>query len=169
MQPGSKIIWTIITGLALLTLGCQSLLDIELPSFAQSVVLDEDWPKSTFVHPASRVQTFPGHPLTIETYHLSTEPLTAIKILINGQPLRSEETAGAGAFPVGRLNVQVQTETGDLVQTDRVTPPLPTTKQTVTLLVVGNTPGCYDLSLVATDEAGREGTPVVQRIDVIDR
>lgn len=170
MESNSKIIMGVIAGLAVLTLGCQSLLDIELPTFGQTADAEMSWPHSTFVPPTKRVQIFTGQALELETYHLSPEQLTDIQIFVNGQPLRSEETAGSTAFPDRLLNVQVRSgEDGRLVQTARVTPALPTSEETVSVVVIGNTPGRYDLSLVAADEAGQEGTPIVQRIEVVER
>ncbi|MCB0211448.1 MAG: hypothetical protein KDJ52_19065 [Anaerolineae bacterium] len=168
MQPRSKIIAGIITALAIVTLGCQSLLDIELPSFGQTTAANISWPHSMFVPPNNRVQIFKGQPLQLETYHLSTSSLSDVQIFVNGLPIRSEETAGTAASPTGLLNVQVQNEQGNLVQTARVTPALPTDKESVSLLVVGNVPGKYDLTLVAVDETGEEST-VTQRIEVLDR
>ncbi|HRV92473.1 MAG TPA: hypothetical protein P5526_09960 [Anaerolineae bacterium] len=167
MQPSTNFMLRLLLGLAVLTLGCQSLLDVELPSFFGSES-EPSWPHSTFVPPTKRTQILQGQPVELETYHLSPNKLTQIEIAVNGQPLRSEETAGAAAFPAGLLNVQVRRDDGGLIQTARVTPVLSATTQTVSLVIVGTTPGSYDLSLVAVDEAGQKGEAVTQRIEVVE-
>ncbi|MCB0163850.1 MAG: hypothetical protein KDI79_06475 [Anaerolineae bacterium] len=167
MQPRTNFMLRLLLGLAVLTLGCQSLLDVEIPSFF-SAESETSWPHSTFVPPTKRSQILQGQTVELETYHLSTDPLTEIKIFVNDQPLRPDETTGVKAFPANLLNVQIRRDDGSLIQTARVTPVLSATNQTVSLVVVGNTPGTYDLRLVAFDEAGQEAPgEVTQRIEVV--
>lgn len=167
MQPRTNFMLRLLLGLAVLTLGCQSVLDVELPDFFSSTP-QVSWPHSTFVPPTKRTQIVKGQAVELETYHLSPDKLTRIEIAVNGQPLRSEETAGLAAFPAGRLNVQVRGDDGGLIQTAQVTPVLSATKQTVSLVVVGTTLGSYDLSVVAFDGSGQAGEAAVQRIEVVE-
>ena len=162
MQPRGKIIAGIITALAIVTLGCQSLLDIELPSFGQTPTSDLSEPQSMFVPPNKRVQILEGKTLHVETYHISTDQLTDIQILVNGQPLVSQAADAPDTFTAGQkenlIDIKVQGEQGDVIETAQVKPALPTAKKAVSLQIVGNVPGTYDLSLVATDEAGQQST-----------
>lgn len=168
MQPRTNFMLRLLLGMAVLTLGCQSLLDVELPSFLNSTP-ETSWPHSTFVPPTKRTQIRKGQTVELETYHLSTDPLTEIKIFVNDQPLRPDEMTGVAAFPTNLLDVQVRRDDGSLIQPARVTPVLSATNQTVSLVVIGNTPGTYDLKLVAFDQAGQEAPgEVTQRIEVVE-
>lgn len=173
MQPTSKIIVGIIAALAIITLGCQSLLDIELPTFGQTQSANiSSGPYSMFVPPHKRAQVYEGRPLQIETYHLSTDQLDNIQILVNGRPLVSQAADAPDTFTAGQteslLDVKVQGEQDDLIKTAQVTPLFPTRKRSVSLQIVGNVPGTYDLSVVALDKAGQRFT-TTQRIEVFDR
>ena len=189
----NRTTWLMIS-LALFTLACQS-----LGSFSSSeseppertpVVL----PNSAFVPPAANVQVAVGQPLEITSHHVSPRkvPLTEIEIRVNGQALRTEQTASQpGNFP-GRFVAGVQVlrddntdqiigtqpellrpiQENELVGIGQVAPDdrdLSETSQTVTLIWVGYKPGTYDVSLIATDAAGQASNsnqPITQRIEV---
>jgi hypothetical protein len=55
---------------------------------------------------------------------------------------------------------------GGPIQANVLTSDTPSSRWTVCHLWIGRVPGTYDLSVVAIDEAGRRGQPVVQRIEV---
>lgn len=185
-QP-STIILSAVLGLALLTLSCQSLPGFEI--FGGEEVSAAGQPRSHFVPPQQTIQVRVGQPLPLESYHISRNKLSSIKIFINGQPLRTEETAGQSPFPMELAQAQVLVrdqppeanlqaltfpsftcrnliDKGGPVQRNSLDLEFPSSNWTVCHIWIGRVPGTYDLSLVATDRAGQEGEPIVQRIEV---
>jgi len=164
MNKSNAVILGTILSLTLLTLACGSIFS----SYSTPTAAPKFWPNSTFVPPNKSIQVPLGQEVIIESYHASTEPLTAVQILVNGQPLTTEASSAAGqsnTFPNDLANVRVLTQDGE-VTTSSVEPALPTYSKTVQLLWTGRVPGVYELSMVATDEANRTGNTIVQRIEV---
>lgn len=181
------IILFLIVGLILFA-GCQTLPGFNI--FSDTQKTDEAAPISNFVDARQTLHAQVGQPLAIASYHRGDGKLTAVETSINGQPLRSEATAGQpNTFPetlataqvlVGGQPAQVSLQTvtfpspacqnllrfGGPVQTNSLPLSPPSSVWTVCHVWVSQTPGTYDLSLVAVDEAGRESEPVVQRIEV---
>jgi hypothetical protein len=179
-------LFSVIT-LAFLTVGCQSLPSFDIFETAEP---DEAAPRSNFVPPRRDIQIGVGQELPIESYHLASTKLMTVEISINGQPLRGEATAGQpNTFPENLATAQILVrgqpvqatlqrlafpapacrnllQKGGPVQTNALPLQPPSSVWTVCHIWIGWTPGTYDLSLVATDEAGREGEPIVQRIEV---
>ena len=173
--------------LAFLTVSCQSLPGFDIFETAEP---DEAAPRSNFVPPRQSIQIGVGQALPIESYHLASTKLMTVEISINGQPLRAEATAGqSNTFPENLATAQVLVrgqppqaslqplvfpapacrnllQKGGPVQTNALLLQPPSSVWTLCHIWIGRTPGTYDLSLVATDEAGREGEPIVQRIEV---
>lgn len=167
--------------------GCQSLPGFNI--FSDTQETDQAAPVSNFVEARQTIRAQVGQPLAIASYHRGEGKLTAVETSINGQPLRSETTAGQPTFPdalataqvlVGGQPAQVSLQSltfpspacqhllsfGGPVQTNSLPLYPPSSGWTVCHVWVGQTPGIYDLSLVAVDEAGRRGKPIVQRIEV---
>jgi hypothetical protein len=168
MNKKSMIMMRLIVGLTLLTMGCQTIGGLEILGFGEATPTPIPWPHSTFVPPRKSVQVAVGQALQIDSYHLSPERLDKVEIFVNGQPIKSEDTAAAdqaAIFPGQLVNVQVLSEQG-LVQASRVQPEFPSAAETVSLIWVSYIPGTYDLSLIATDTTGHKGQPIVQRIEV---
>ena len=177
-----------IISLTLLTTACQSLPGFNI--FSDSQETDGAAPVSNFVDARQNIQVGAGEPLALASYHRGERKLTALETSINGQPLRSEATAGqANTFPdnlatapvlVGGQPAQTNFQqltfpsptcqnlltAGGPVQTNSLPLHPPSSVWTVCHVWIGQTPGTYDLSLVAVDEAGRKGEPIVQRIEV---
>ncbi|NJN98976.1 MAG: hypothetical protein HC875_35220 [Anaerolineales bacterium] len=174
----------------ILFVGCQTLPGFNIFSSGQET--DKAAPSSNFVDARQTIHAQVGQPLAIASYHRGEGKLTAVETSINGQPLRSEATAGqTNTFPDGTLattayvlvdgqpaQVSLQTVTfpspacqnllrsGGPVQTHSLPLSPPSSVWTVCHVWVSQTPGTYDLSLIAVDEAGRESEPIVQRIEV---
>lgn len=176
-----------IAGLVLFA-GCQTLPGFNIFSSGQET--GESAPSSNFVDARQTLHAQVGQPLAIASYHRGEHKLAAVETSINGQPLRSEATAGQpNTFPetlatarvlVGGQPAQVSLQTvtfpspacqnllrsGGPVQTHSLPLSPPSSVWAVCHVWVSQTPGTYDLSLVAVDEAGRESEPIVQRIEV---
>lgn len=186
-----KFITTLLFAIIILTLfttACQTLPGFNI--FSDTQETDESAPISNFVDARQTLHAQVGQPLAIASYHRGDGKLTAVETSINGQPLRSEATAGQpNTFPetlataqvlVGGQPAQVSLQTvtfpspacqnllrvGGPVQTHSLPLSPPSSVWTVCHVWVSQTPGTYDLSLVAVDEAGRKSEPVVQRIEV---
>jgi hypothetical protein len=177
-----------VTSLTFLTTACQSLPGFNI--FSDTQETDETAPVSNFVDARQTLRAQVGQPLAIASYHRGEGKLTAVETSINGQPLRSEATAGQpNTFPDALATAQVLVSGqpaqvslqpltfpspacqhlltfGGPVQTNSLPLYPPSSAWTVCHVWVGQTPGMYDLSLVAVDEAGRKGEPIVQRIEV---
>lgn len=183
-----SIVILFFTVTLVLLAGCQSLPGFNI--FSDTQETSEAAPISNFVDARQTLHAQVGQPLAIASYHRGEGKLTAVETSINGQPLRSEATAGQpNTFPDPLATAQVlvsgqpaqvslQTVTfpslacqhlltfGGPVQTNSLPLSPPSSAWTVCHVWVGQTPGTYDLSLVAVDEAGRKGEPIVQRIEV---
>ncbi len=132
-----------------------------------------------------------GHPLHIETYHLSrSSKFGRVDIWVNGQLVRSEQSGGPAAFPDYLAEMQVLGEAdgvlspdfmllpssncqrvGEMGLTRRLNPielKYPSSTWSLCHTWVGLTPGTYELKMQATDRAGVKGFPVVQRIEVFE-
>lgn len=114
-------------------------------------------PQSFFVAHQRTLWVDDEQVVPIATYHIGKERLTVLEVFINNQPVAE--------FPAELATVQVLLD-GQPVQTNPIEPVFPTRNWEVAIVWMGHTPGTYDLSLVVTDEAGRKGEPVVQRIEV---
>ena len=187
MCKKSTLTLFLVIGLAFLTTGCQSLPGFDIFETSEP---DEAAPRSNFVPPRRDIQIGVGQALPIESYHLASTKLMTVEISINGQPLRTEATAGQpNPFPEHLATAQVLVraqppqaslqpllfpapacrnllQKGGPVQTNALSLQPPSSVWTVCHIWIGRTPGTYDLSLVATDEAGLKGEPIVQRIEV---
>lgn len=172
-------------GLVLLTIACQApeLFRLTLIGPAQGPV------RSNFVPPRDVIRVEVGRPLPLESFHAGSNKLAGVEVFVNGQPVRAEETAGPSAFPVNLALVQVLTRDqpsagnlaglaypsgacrslarqGGAVQTNALDLRYPSTHWSVCHVWVGRIPGTYELSVVAIDQTGERGEPVVQRIEV---
>jgi hypothetical protein len=168
---------------------CQSLPGFNLFS-SDGQQSDQAAPVSNFVDPRQSIQARMGEPLAIASYHRGHDKLATLEISVNGQPLRSEATAGQpNVFPASLATAEVLvrgqpaqatlqrltypspacqnlTTSGGPVQTSSVPLQPPSSVWTVCHIWIGQTPGVYKLSLVAVDEAGHRGEPIVQQIEV---
>jgi hypothetical protein len=186
MPKKSIITYFLIGGLTFLLVGCQSLPGFNIFETSEP---DADAPRSNFVPPRRDIQVGVGQLLPIESYHMGSTKLMTVEIAINGQPIRAEATAGQpNAFPEYLAITQVlvvgqpaqpafeglpfpapvcRNELHDgPMQTNALLLTPPSSAQTVCHVWIGRIPGTYDLSLVAVDEMGRRGEPIVQRIEV---
>jgi len=123
------------------------------------LVLDK--PYSTFVPSRNTVQAEVGKPLRLESRHVGPAPLQQVTIAINDP---ADVDGNATTFPSALAIVRVLSADPPLI-TDVTTPPRPTKDWTLSLEWVGFTPGTYNLTLQATDTAGK-GDPVTQQIEV---
>lgn len=187
MNKKSIVLIRLGIGLALLTLGCQALSNLEPILFPEPTPTPRTWPYSAFVPPHKSVEVKVNQPLEIKSHHISTEQLGSVEIRVNGQLLRTEETAGqATTFPGRLIDVEVTYDQSgqiigvepdivaagqptDLIEIGQVNLPgqdIPAKSRTVALIWVGRVPGIYELSMVARDVAERRGNTIVQRIEV---
>ena len=188
-MPKSTFILFFTISLALLTTACQSLPGFNLFS-SGSQQADEAAPVSTFVAPRQSLYARVGEPLAIASYHRGHTKLAELEISVNDQPLRSEISEGESSiFPEYLATAQVlvrgEPAYANLQQLTFPSPgcqyllsqagstrlgyvPLqpPSSVWTMCHIWVGQTPGTYNLSMVAVDEAGHRGEPIVQRIEV---
>jgi hypothetical protein len=177
-----------VLSLTLVITACQSLPGFNI--FSSTAASDEAKPISNFVDLRQSIRVGVGEPLAMASYHRGYTKLSALQISVNGQPVRSEATAGQpNTFPDTLAAVQVlvwgQPPRISLQQVNFPSPacqylrqaggpvqanPLPLAPSssvwTVCHIWIGHTPGTYDLSLVAVDDAQRAGEPIVQRIEV---
>jgi hypothetical protein len=168
--------------------GCQSLPGFNIFSSGQET--DAAKPRSNFVDARQSIQVGVDEPLAIASYHRGHDKLAALQISINGQPLRSEATAGQpNTFPENLATAQALVwgqptlaalanldfpaatcenlaSAGGPVQSHVLLLTPPSSVWTVCHVWVGHISGSYDLSIVAVDEAQRSGDPIVQRIEV---
>lgn len=176
---------SLFLGLVLLTIACQA------PEFFRLTLIgpSQGPVRSNFVPPRDVIRVEVGRPLPLESFHAGPNKLAAVEVFVNGQPIRAEETAGQPAFPVNLASVQVLTRDqpsagnlaglaypsgpcrnlarqGGAVQTNALDLRYPATHWSVCHVWVGLIPGAYDLSVVAIDQTGERGEPVVQRIEV---
>lgn len=177
-----------VINLLLLLTACQSLPGFNI--FSNEPASDEARPVSNFVDPRQSIQVGVGEPLAIASYHRGYTKLSSVQISVNGQPVRSEATAGQpNTFPdtlaAAQVLVRGQPAQASLERVSFPSPacqylgqaggpvqanPLPLVPSssvwTVCHIWVGHISGTYDLSLVAVDDAQRAGEPIVQRIEV---
>jgi hypothetical protein len=174
--------------ITLLITACQSLPDFNI--FGSDQEADENRPISNFVDARQSIRVGVNEPLAIASYHRGHTKLSALEISINGQPLRTEATAGQpNTFPEYLATAQalvwgqpsqasLQQVTfpspacqylltaGGPVQTSNFPLTPPSSVWTVCHIWTGYTPGTYDLSLVAVDDAQLRSEPIHQRIEV---
>lgn len=174
--------------LILLITSCQSLPGFNI--FSSGLGSDEAKPVSNFVDPRQSIRASVGEPLAIASYHRGYSKLSVLQISVNGQPVRSEATAGQpNTFPDNLATTQVlvwgQPTQASLARVSFPSPACQNLRQaggpvqanplslapsssvwTVCHIWIGHTRGTYDLSLVAVDDAQRAGEPIVQRIEV---
>lgn len=173
---------------AVVITACQSLPGFNI--FSSGPDSGEAKPVSNFVDPRQSIRVGVGEPLAIASYHRGYTKLSSLQISVNGQPIRSEATAGqANTFPDTLAAAQVLVwgqpaqaslerlsfpspacqylgQAGGPVQTNPLPLAPPSSVWTVCHIWTGHIPGTYDLSLVAVDDAQRAGEPIVQRIEV---
>lgn len=172
--------------LALLTTACQSLPGFNIFSTSDSA---EVKPVSNFVDPHQIIRVGVGEPLAIASYHRGYSKLATVQISVNGQPVRSETSAGQTTFPDTLATAQVLVEgqppqaslervnfssptcqnlrrTGGPIQTNVLPLTPPSSVWIVCHIWTGHVPGTYDLSMVAIDDAQHPGEPITQRIEV---
>jgi hypothetical protein len=179
----SPVPW--LLGLVLLTIACQA------PEFFQLTLIgpDQGPVRSNFVPPRDVIRVQVGRPLPLESFHAGSNKLAAVEVFVNGQPVRAEETAGQPAFPVNLAAVEVLTRDrppagnlaglaypsapcrslarqGGVVQTNALELRYPASHWSVCHVWIALVPGVYDLSVVAIDQTGQRGEPIVQRIEV---
>lgn len=178
-----------IIGLTILTTACQSPPGLNLFS-SDGQQTDQAAPVSNFVDRRQSLYARVGEPLTIASYHRGYDKLATLEISVNGQPLRSETTAGQpNVFPENLATTEVlirgEPAHADLQQAAFPSPacqyllvnagparlssvPLepPSSVWTVCHIWIARTPGTYNFSLIAVDNAGHRGDPIVQRIEV---
>lgn len=188
LHKRSTLILFLTLSLALFTTACQSLPGFNI--FSGEPGSDEARPVSNFVDPRQSIQVGVGEPLAIASYHRGYTKLSALQISVNGQPVRSEATAGQPTtFPDTLAAAQVLVwgqpaqasleqvsfpsptcqylgQAGGPVQANPLPLAPPSSVWTVCHIWTGHIPGTYDLSLVAVDDAQRAGEPIVQRIEV---
>jgi hypothetical protein len=132
-----------------------------------------------------------GHPLHIETYHLSrSSKFGRVDIWVNGQLVRSEQSGGPAAFPdyLGEMqvlgwpdgvaspefilfpssNCERVGEKGVARRLNPIELKYPSSTWSLCHTWVGLTPGAYELKMQATDGDGVKGEPVVQRIEIFE-
>lgn len=185
-----KFILTLLPALslALLITACQSLPGFNI--FSDGSDSDQAKPISNFVDLRQSLKAGVGEPLAIASYHRGYSKLAALQISVNGQPVRSETSAGqSNTFPDTLATTQVLVwgqpsqatlervnfdspacqnlrRVGGPIQTDVLPLTPPSSVWTVCHIWTGHVPGTYDLSLVAVDDAQRPGEPITQRIEV---
>jgi hypothetical protein len=166
---------------------CQSVPGFNL--FSSTLEPDKAAPHSNFVGAQQVLLAQVGQPLALESHHVGTTALARVEIAINGQPLRSEATAGqANVFPENLAVTQALARLGQAAVPQPLSFPSPmcqnlaqsggmlpagsvpvdifTTTWTVCHVWIGQVPGTYDLSVKAVDKENRPGEAVVQRIEV---
>ncbi len=179
---------TFALSLAFFITACQSLPGFNI--FSSEPDSGEARPVSNFVDRRQSIQVGVGEPLAIASYHRGYTKLAALQISVNGQPVRSEATAGQpNTFPDTLAAAQVLVwgqpsqasveqvsfpsptcqylrQAGGPVQANPLPLAPPSSVWTVCHIWIGHIPGTYDLSLVAVDDAQRAGEPIMQRIEV---
>lgn len=131
------------------------------------------------------------HRLDIESYHLSrSSKFGRVDIWVNGQLVRSEQSGGPAALPDYLAEMQVLGEpdgvasldfmllpssncqrVGERNLTRRLNPielKYPSSTWSLCHTWIGLAPGTYELKMQATDRAGVQGEPVIQRIEVFE-
>ena len=175
-------------GLTLLITACQTPPGFNI--FGSGQETDENRPISNFVDARQTIQVEAGKPLGIASYHRGYSKLTALEISINGQPTRPTPAAErSNPLPdylaTTRTLVRSQPVDANLQQVTfpsaacqyllTVGGPIPPQTVTLTpassvwtvcLIWTGHTPGTYDLTLVAVDDAQHKSDPIHQRIEV---
>jgi len=194
MNQNSKIILWLGIGLAFFTLACQTLTDLAVGNAGLPTPTPIAWPHSAFVPPLERSQVLVSEPLALETHHLTrmTNHLTGtLRILVNGQPIRTEETAGQVTFPPELATFHIvtveQPEQAVLADVEPFLPPTcqdvleqegvvlhsplsryPSSEWNVCYIWVGHVPGTYDVSMQVVDNTGNESEIIIQRIEVVE-
>lgn len=183
------ILLYIVISLMIAVTACQSLPGFNLFSSGGQEA-DQAAPVSNFVDRRQNLQARVGEPLAIASYHRGYEKLARLEISVNGQQLRSEATAGQpNIFPEYLAAAQVLVRgrpaqaslqqltypvsacqylaaTGGPVQTSSVPLQPPSSVWTVCHIWLAQTPGIYELSIIAVDEDEHKGEPIVQQIEV---
>ena len=145
-------------------------------------------PRSTFVpHPEKLVVDLEEQAM-IETYHLSENRFGSLEIFVNRLPV-PENYSTLTSVEIATLKVLAPTteyadgvcvDEGDCAELGTITvsitdqpivvPPIqskyPNTTWRVYLMWTGHVPGTYDLTLQVTDNAGKQGERLTQRIEV---
>ncbi len=119
----------------------------------------------------------------INSFHLSTEQLQSINITVNGQPLFEGEDVPSGqTFPSRLLDISLCTDhqwqdalngpvlvCARMEKVNTIFPSqiIPTKEVMLSLVMVGNVPGMYNLGLSTTDAAGRV-QEITQKIEVTE-
>jgi hypothetical protein len=126
-------------------------------------------PLSTFVPQQDLAITQATQPLTLESRHVSTDGLAKLELWVNDIPVNPALPAGQGtAFTNDAGNIQILVDAPH-GEANSVKPEYPTNDEwTVSLVWIGYVPGTYNLILMATDNLGRTGVPITQRIEVKD-
>lgn len=169
--------------LVLLTSACQSLPGFNL--FSSGGARDEAAPRSNFVAARQVLQVNHDQPVAIETYHISGTGVATVTVTINGQPAAGEAASfprqlaaaqvlergqpaqarlQALTFPADSCKTLLQS--GGPAQRYTINPEYPVSTLTLCHVWTASVPGTYELSVIATDTAGRTGAPIYQWIEV---
>jgi hypothetical protein len=193
MNQNSKMSLWLGVGLAFFTLACQTLTDLAVGNAALPTPTPIAWPHSAFVPPLERSQVLVGEPLALETHHLTrmTNQLNTLRFFVNGQPIRTEETADQVTFPPNLASFYIvtveQPEQALLANVEPFLPPTcqdvleqegvvlhsplsqyPSSDWNVCYIWIGHVPGTYDVSMQVVDSAGDESEIIIQRIEVVE-
>jgi len=165
-----RLTLSVAIGAVLLVIGCQlsSRLGPGIIDFLQPIWPTPNvWPRSAFVVPQEVVRAKVGQKLHLNSYHMSIEELDVIEILVNGHQLGGEISAVAGQaiFSNYLASIQVRSKVRPVL-TNTIRLSYLSRAWAVTIQWEGHVPGVYELKLVATDVAGHQGQPLVQRIEV---
>lgn len=182
-MPKNIVLILCLLNLVLLTSACQSLPGFNL--FSSGSQRNQAAPRSNFVAAQGVLLTTVGQPVALETYHVGLTPVATVTVSINGQPAAGEVAAfpkqlaaaqvlergqpaqarlQALAFPADSCRTLLQS--GGPVSQYNINPDYPASTWTLCHVWTASVPGTYELSVTATDTAGRTGAPIYQWIEV---
>lgn len=125
-------------------------------------------PYSTFVPLRDIVRIKTGEAVTLKTRHVSLEDLDNMEIMVDEMTFNYlfSTTKKISLFVSNKIKIYVAVDAPHH-DTSSVEPKYPTNDEwIVTLGWVSEVPGTYDLRLTTTDGLGRQGDPIIQRIEV---
>lgn len=182
-MPKNIFLMLSFLSLVLLTSACQSLPGFNL--FSSGPAGNQAAPRSTFVAAQAVLSASVDQPVALETYHVGLTPVATVTLSINGQPAAGEgasfprQLAAAQVLERGQpaqARLQALTfsadscktllQSGGPAQRYTINPEYPVSTLTLCHVWTASVPGTYELSVIATDTAGRTGAPIYQRIEV---
>ena len=183
MSGNSKKLTLFLIFIVWLMLACQLTDDLGLTGSNPTATN----PLSTFVPHKEKLVVDLEEQVIIETYHMSENKFGSLELFVNRLPAAENEPA-LTSVDLATLKVlapttvfadgkcisdgcdELSTTTVSITNQPIVIPPIqseyPNTTWNVFLMWTGHVPGTYDLTMQVTDNAGRQGERLTQRIEV---